>query len=271
MPKTILPLPVRRTLERWYAHRLRASVRTGVVPRHVALTIDGNRRWAREMGYADAKIGHRYGAAHVHTVLGWCAAIGVTHVTVWICSVDNLRKRASAEVDNLMRMIETVITAPLIEPDSHWRVHTAGQLDGLPDSTRFALKQAVEITADRPDRFHVTFAIGYDGRAEIVDAVRAVLEKARTAGTPLADVADRITDADIAAHLYIQDQPEPDLVIRTSGERRSSGFLLWQAADADLYFADVYWPGFREIDFLRAVRAYRRRRQDRLTSAEIVN
>ncbi|MFK3981916.1 polyprenyl diphosphate synthase [Micromonospora sp. NPDC050397] len=248
--------PLLRAAYAFYARRLRARLNTANLPKHVAMVMDGNRRWARQMGFEDPKIGHRYGAAHLEEVLGWCAEVGIGHVTVFLASVDNMKKRDSAEVDNLMRMVEEVVVAPLVRPTSPWRVHLAGRLDVLPDSTRHALKLAAEATHDRATDFHLTIAIGYDGREEIVNAVRSLLEEESAAGHSIEDIVQRLSVDAIAGHLYTSGQPDPDLVIRTSGERRMSGFLLWQAAHSELYFCDVYWPGFRKVDFLRALRSY---------------
>ncbi|GAA1635092.1 polyprenyl diphosphate synthase [Actinoplanes couchii] len=245
-----------RMVYAFYARRLRRQLDPAVVPRHVAMVMDGNRRWARRMGFGDPWIGHRYGAEHLDEVIGWCAERGIRHVTVFVASVDNVRKRDSGEVDNLMRMIEDVVAERLSRPVSVWRVHVAGRLDVLPDSTRHALKLAADATRDSATGFHLNVAIGYDGREEIVDAVRELLEAESRAGYGVADAARRLTADRIAAHLYTGDQPDPDLVIRTSGEHRTSGFLLWQAAHSELYFCDAFWPGFREIDFLRALRSY---------------
>jgi short-chain Z-isoprenyl diphosphate synthase len=239
-----------------YARRLRRQLDGSSLPRHLAMVMDGNRRWARQMGFEDPRVGHRYGAEHLDEVLGWCAEMGIRHVTVFVASVDNFRKRDAGEVGNLMRMIEEVVAERLSRPSSVWQVHVAGRLDVLPDSTRHALKLAAEATRDSGAVFHLNIAIGYDGREEIVDAVRELLDEEARAGHDLADVALRLTPELIAAHLYTGGQPDPDLVIRTSGERRMSGFLLWQAAYSELHFCDVYWPGFRKVDFLRALRSY---------------
>ncbi|MBG0564706.1 polyprenyl diphosphate synthase [Actinoplanes aureus] len=236
-----------------YTRRLRTQLTGANLPRHVAMVIDGNRRWARQMGFDDPRVGHRYGAEHLHEVLGWCAEYGIRHVTVFLASVDNVRKRDSDEVGNLMRMIEDVVAERLRQPGSRWRVHLAGRLDMLPQSTRHALKLAEEETSGE---FHLTIAIGYDGRDEIVNAIRSLLEEEGRAGHGVDDIAQRLTADRLAAHLYTRGQPDPDLVIRTSGERRMSGFLLWQAAYSELHFCDVYWPGFRKVDFLRALRSY---------------
>ncbi|MCD0442770.1 di-trans,poly-cis-decaprenylcistransferase [Glycomyces sp. A-F 0318] len=248
-----------RLLYRLYAKRLQRKLVPDLLPRHVAVAMDGNRRWARSRGFADAGIGHRYGAEHLDDLLGWCAPIGIDHVTVYVASVDNLRKRDGGEVAHLMEMIEAIIADRLMLPGNRWRLHIAGQLDHLPDSTAEALKAAVDATAGR-DGGHLTIAIGYDGQTEIVDAVRTLLEQEAAQGGTIDGLAERLTAADIGAHRYTPELPAADLIIRTSGERRLSSFLLWQSAGAELYFCDVYWPGFRHVDFLRALRDYARRR-----------
>ncbi|MFG3342070.1 polyprenyl diphosphate synthase [Glycomyces sp. NPDC048151] len=246
-------------LYRWYAKRLRRKLDGDRLPRHVAVAMDGNRRWARQQGFADPGVGHRYGAEHLEDLLDWCAAIGIGHVTVYVASNDNLVKRDGGEIAHLMAMIESICVERLVRPGSRWRLHLAGRLDHLPDSTAHALKAAVEATADR-DGGHLTVAIGYDGQDEIVDAVRSLLESEASQGTTIGELAARLTAADIGAHRYTPDLPEADLIIRTSGEKRLSSFLLWQSAGAELYFCDVYWPGFRQVDFLRALRDYAKRR-----------
>jgi len=249
-------------LHRLYAWRLRSRLAGATLPRHVALVMDGNRRWARREGFDDPGVGHRHGGDHLREVLGWCAEAGIGHVTVYVASIDNLRKRAPDEVAGLLRLIEEAAAGHGSGPARHWRLHLAGDVDVLPESTRTALRRAVRASAGRDARFHLTVAVGYDGRAEIAAAVRALLADEARAGASLDDVAERLTPDAISAHLYTAGRPDPDLVIRTSGERRTSGFLLWQAADSQLYFCDVYWPGFRRIDFLRALRSYAARAAD---------
>jgi short-chain Z-isoprenyl diphosphate synthase len=239
-----------------YTRRLRRQVLGGRLPGHVGLIMDGNRRWARQAGMANPSLGHRAGAEHAERVLSWCEALGIKNVTVFICSTENLRHRDDAEVAYLMRVIEDVVVARLSRRNSRWQVHVAGMLDALPDSTARALKNAVEATRDCTTGAHVTLAIGYGGRQEIIDAVRDLLAEAVEAGVPMADVADSLTADDITSHLYTVGRPDPDLVIRTSGEQRLSNFLLWQSAYSELYFCEAYWPAFREIDFLRALRSY---------------
>ncbi|MEV0395148.1 polyprenyl diphosphate synthase [Polymorphospora rubra] len=249
-------MKIRDMLYKLYARRLQAQLGDHPMPRHVAMVMDGNLRWARQKGYDNPSVGHRYGAEHVENVLGWCADAGIGHVTIFVASTDNLRDRESDDVRYLLEMVEQVVAERLVRRTSRWRVHLAGRLDGLPDSTRHALKLAEEATRDRDTDFHLTVAVGYDGRDEVVDAIRSLLDKEAQAGTGVEDLAERLTADDIAAHLYTSGQPDPDLIIRTSGEQRMSGFLLWQAAYSELYFCDVYWPDFRRVDFLRALRSY---------------
>lgn len=237
-----------------YARALRRTVLRGPLPRHVALIMDGNRRWAKENGHPNPSVGHRYGAEHVDDVLAWCADLGIDHVTIWVASPDNLAKRPADEVAFLMEVAEDVIAARAAA--SRWQLHLAGNLDLLPDSTARALKEAAAATLGKAVVGHLTVAIGYDGRGEILDAVRSILETAHRDGASIDEIADSVTVDAISAHLYNPGLPDPDLIIRTSGELRLSDFMLWQGVEAELYFCDVYWPGFRKIDFLRALRAF---------------
>src|SRR5579875_1619778 len=230
------------------------------MPRHVGLIMDGNRRWARQMGIANPSVGHRYGADHVEEVLNWCERAGIKHVTAFGCSTENLRSRDADEVAYLMEVIEHVV-AEKLSRNPTWQVHVAGNLDVLPDSTARALKQAVEVSRDCATGAHVTLAVGYGGRQEVIDALRSLLAEHAAAGQTLEDLAETLTTEDIARHLYTAGQPDPDLVIRTSGELRLSNFLLWQSAYSELYFCEAYWPAFREIDFLRALRSFAARQR----------
>ena len=253
-------IPGRQFLYRLYARRLRKQLAGGQLPRHVGIIMDGNRRWARRQGMADPSLGHQYGAHHVENVLNWCEKTGIRHVTVFVCSTENLTSRGSAEVAFLMQVIEQVI-ADKLSRDPAWQVHLAGALDVLPDTTAQALKRAVEASRDCTTGAHVTLAVGYGGRQEVIDAFRSLLYEQAARGTTLAELAETITTDDIARHLYTAGQPDPDLVIRTSGEQRLSNFLLWQSAYSELYFCEAYWPAFREIDFLRALRSFAARQR----------
>ena len=247
-----------------YTRRLRRQLAGLPKPNHVAIVMDGNRRWARGAGYDDVRIGHHFGAKHLEQFLQWSADAGIRCVTAWVASADNIRRRNSAEVDYLMKLTETVL-ADHVRRDHRWRLHVAGQLDLLPDSTARALKEAVAETRDREDAGELTIAIAYSGRLEVVDAVRAILDEAAAAGQSPVQVADSLTEDEIGRHLYVPGLPEPELVIRTSGELRMSDFLLWQATRSEIEFCDLYWPAFREVDLLRALRTYGRRRLQRFS------
>ncbi|MFJ4105024.1 polyprenyl diphosphate synthase [Amycolatopsis japonica] len=252
-------MSVRTRLDDLYARRLRARLLRGPLPRHVGVIIDGNRRWARAMGFEDVREGHRHGAQHIARLMSWCEGLGIGHVTVYLASVDNLTKRASPEMAFLMQVIEDVVRERLAAPGANWRVAPVGRLDMLPSSTAEVLKQAEEDTrgATGPE---LTLAIGYGSREEIVDAVRDLVLDGAADGKSLVEIAESVSVDALSAHLYTVGSPDPDLIIRTSGEVRLSGFLLWQAKDSRLYFCDVNWPGFRYIDLLRALRVWARSR-----------
>jgi short-chain Z-isoprenyl diphosphate synthase len=253
---------LRELAYRTYTRKLRKELADGPLPSHVGLIMDGNRRWARQMGMATASLGHKYGAEHLADVLRWCERAGIRHVTVFVCSAENLLRRGESEVAYLMRVIEDDLAAPLAS-EATWQVHIAGTLDVLPDSTARALKEAVEATRECVTGAHLTLAIGYGGRQEVIDAIRELLYEQADSGGTLTGLADELTTEDIARHLYTAGQPDLDLVIRTSGEQRVSNFLLWQTVHSELYFCDAYWPAFREVDFLRALRSYTvRKRRD---------
>ena len=215
--------------------------------------VDGNRRWARSIGLGDVNDGHRRGANKIVDFLDWCDEAGIDHVTVFLLSTDNLN-RPESELTPLLRIIEA-LAVDLAGPNRRWQLRAVGALELLPDSTVEALKTAHEATVGRPGAA-VDLAVGYSGRREIADAVRSLLAERAAAGTTLDELIDSLEVEHIAEHLYTRGQPDPDLVIRTSGEQRLSGFLLWQTAHSEFYFCDVYWPDFRRTDFLRALRDY---------------
>jgi short-chain Z-isoprenyl diphosphate synthase len=242
-----------------YERRLSASLSGKPLPAHVGVLVDGNRRWAREMGFVDPRSGYLVGAERVKQLLRWCDDVGVSHVTVWLLSTDNLT-RPSEEVGPLLQIIEDLATE-LAADQNPWRLRIVGRLDLLPAGHAAGLKAAEERTADRAGGAQVNLAICYGGRREITDAVRSLLQEHARAGKSLEEVADLIDVDHIAEHLYTKGQPDPDLVIRTSGEQRLGGFLLWQSAYSEFYFCDVNWPGFRRVDFLRALRSYAHRQR----------
>ena len=234
-----------------YERRLVRQLDRDSVPRHVGMIVDGNRRFAKARG-GNAEAGHRAGAANIASFLEWCEDAGVEVVTLWLLSTDNLT-RTPEELDRLLRIIEGLVAD--LASAGRWQLHSAGALDMLPVQTAAALRRAEEETAG-VDGLVVNVAVGYGGRQEIADAVRSLLRSRAKEGASIEDVAQELTAENIGDHLYTKGQPDPDLVIRTSGEQRLSGFLLWQSAHSEYYFCEVYWPEFRRVDFLRALRSY---------------
>ena len=244
---------VRDVLTVVYERRLARALEGADMPRHVGVIMDGNRRWARAIGLEDVAHGHRRGADKIVDLLGWCDDVGVSVVTLFMLSTDNLR-RSESELSALLQIIEDV-AVDLSGPGRRWKVRAMGTPEVLPPETVAVLKQAEEDTRDRPGAT-VNLAVGYGGRQEIADAVRSLLAEHAERGTSLDELVEALEVEHIAAHLYTRGQPDPDLVIRTSGEQRLSGFLLWQTANTEFHFTDVYWPDFRRVDFLRALRDY---------------
>lgn len=260
------------------------------VPRHIAVMCDGNRRWAREAGFIDVSHGHRVGAKKISELVQWSGERGIELVTIYLLSTENLH-RDKAELELLCRIIGDV-SDELAKSKLNARLRVVGHRDILPDALTDRLAANEKATADHTG-VCVNMAVGYGGRQEIVDAVRSLLEdrvkekheafresstkdgesahqvdsasssKASELGDDqrfsLDDIAEAITVQGISDHMYTSGQPDPDLVIRTSGEQRLSGFLLWQSAYSEIWFTDTYWPAFRRVDFLRALRDFSRR------------
>jgi short-chain Z-isoprenyl diphosphate synthase len=234
-----------------YARRLAADLRPQSVPRHIGVMLDGNRRWAKANG-ANTAQGHQAGADNISPFLGWCEDVGVEVVTLWLLSTDNLNRPAK-ELEPLLAIIENVVTD--LAATRRWQLNPVGALDLLPAETARSLKQAADAPHDARAMI-VNIAVGYGGRREIADAVRSMLQEHAAKGTSIEELAEIFDVEQIADRLYTKGQPDPDLVIRTSGEQRLGGFLLWQSAHSEFYFCEAYWPDFRQVDFLRALRAY---------------
>lgn len=241
-------------LYRAYERRLAARLRSERIPRHIGVLVDGNRRWAKALG-ANTATGHRAGAAKILEFLGWCEEVGVERVTLWLLSTDNLA-RPEAELGPLLEIIEDVVGR--IAGTGRYKVHPVGALDVLPTGMTQRLKEHEDATRDVAG-LHVNVAIGYGGRREIADAVRSLLQQHAERGTSIEELAEILDVEHIAEHLYTRGQPDPELVIRTSGEQRLSGFLLWQSAHSEFYFCEALWPAFRRVDFFRALRSYAQR------------
>jgi len=217
------------------------------------MMIDGNRRWARQLGFDSPADGHRAGAAKMREFLGWCDDIGVRVVSLYLLSSDNLIKRDSKEIDDLIEIIAELAEA--LSQEGGWRVKHVGRTDIIPDELARVLHDAEERTKEHTG-LHVNLAVGYGGRHEIVDAVRSIIAEHDASGGTMENLAAHLTPEMIGEHLYTGGQPDPDLVIRTSGEQRLSDFLLWQSAHSEFYFVEALGPDLREVDFLRAIRDY---------------
>lgn len=223
------------------------------IPKHVAIICDGNRRWAREAGFEDVAHGHRVGARRIADMVAWSADLGIEAVTIYLLSIENL-SRPSEELDALMEIVPDIVDE-IASAEGDWQVRMVGNLDALPDAVGKRLTEASARTQGRAG-MTVNVAVGYGGRQEIVDAVQELLRKKLAEGASAEELVAAVTVDGIDANLYTSGQPDPDLVIRTSGEQRLSGFLLWQSAYSEIWFTDAYWPEFRRVDFLRALRDY---------------
>jgi short-chain Z-isoprenyl diphosphate synthase len=234
-----MPTSPRSWLYRLYDRRIAAELEpSGRLPRHVGVITDGNRRWAKEFG-TTTEDGHRAGAQRIVELIGWCDELGIEVVTLYVLSKENLQRSADE-----VRVLGTII----------------GDMSLLPDALRTRLARAADAsTSHARARIRVNIAAGYGGRQEIVAAVRELLQDSLDEGRSLEQAIESVTEEGISEHLYTKGQPDPDLIIRSSGEQRLSGFLIWQSAYTEFYFCEAYWPAFRRTDFLRALRAYAER------------
>lgn len=247
---------MRNLLYRLYERSIEGSLTLENLPRHVGVILDGNRRWAERKPGTTTKDGHAAGAEKVREFLSWCDELDIKVVTLYLLSTDNLTKRGDRELEELIDVIGTLATD--LAADGRFRTQLVGDADALPEDLRGKLEAASQKTKDVKG-LHVNLAVGYGGRKEIADAMRSILKKHALEGTSVEALSDLLTPELITEHLYTGGQPDPDLVIRTSGEQRLSGFLLWQSANSEFYFEEALWPDFRRVDFLRAIRAFERR------------
>ena len=245
---------------RMYERRLTQDLDPERMPRHIGVMVDGNRRWARAFG-ATTQEGHQAGADRILEFIGWCDELGIPVVTLYMLSTDNLT-RDPQELAPLLEIIKTTARKLAAPQDGRLqaRVQPVGAVDILPPDLAECLTAVAEETQGN-EGIHINVAVGYGGRREIVDAVRELLVEADAQGRSAADVAAELSVDQISDRLYTRGQPDPDLVIRTSGEQRLSGFLMWQSAYSEFYFCEALWPDFRRVDFLRALRDYASRQR----------
>ncbi len=247
---------ITRTVYSNYERQLFKEVMSGPMPKHVAIIMDGNRRFAEEYLESDTCKGHERGEIKLEEMLNWCLDLGIEYVTAYAFSTENFN-RDGEEVDFIMELCEKSLYKIADLDKTHeegMRVRVLGDRTMLPEAVIKAAEYAEGKTKGY-SKFNFNLAIAYGGRQEIVSAVKDIALKVKNGGMEVED----ITESTISAHLYTWDLPDPDLILRTSGEVRMSNFLLWQLAYSELYFTDVYWPGFRFIDLLRAIRTYQQR------------
>ncbi len=240
-----------------YEQKLLKDVLEGPIPKHVAIIMDGNRRFAESFGLG-ASDGHVRGRDKLEEMLDWCLEANIRVLTVYAFSTENLYREPD-EVDKLMDLFEINFRRAAEDPRVHEhriRIRAIGNVDLLPDRVQEAIRYAEEVTKDF-DQYSFNLAVAYGGREEILNAIRHLAQDACDGKLDIDDLDEQT----FTRYLYTSELPDPDLVLRTSGEERISNFLLWQLAYSELYFTDVYWPGFRKVDFLRALRAYQMRKR----------
>ncbi len=240
-----------------YEKRLLASLDLKNTPHHVGVILDGNRRWSKEnpspSGDTSSRRGHRAGGEKILELLDWCEATKIKVVTLWLLSSDNF-KRDTAELESLYQIITE--TVEKLRSTGRWRIKPMGSFELLPLDLRESLKDVEQSTEGNLDGIIVNVAIGYGGRLEIVDAVKRFIADSAKDGKSATQIGEAISAEKIDQFLYTAGLPDPELVIRTSGEQRLGGFLLWQSHQSEFYFCEAYWPDFRKVDFLRALRSY---------------
>ena len=243
-------------LYRIYERILWNQIKSGPRPHHIGLIVDGNRRFARARGFNNPNEGHNAGSEKLEDFLDWCRKLDIKIVTLYGFSTENF-SRSPDEVDYLMQLILTKLKDFQVDPvirEQRVRVKVIGRREDLSPEMNEEIEKIEALTRDH-DHFILNIAISYGGRAEIVDAVKQIGREIQKGCLAVDDIDEEV----FARYLYTEGLPDPDLIIRTSGEERLSGFLLWQSAYSELYFTEVYWPAFRMIDFWRAIRVYQQR------------
>lgn len=244
-----------------YERRLLKRLDLSKTPRHVGVILDGNRRWSREnpsrTGDISPRRGHEAGAGKILELLAWCEEVEIEVVTLWLLSSDNFNRK-SEEIASLLEIINDAVER--LRATGRWKIRPLGSFELLPDSLQKNLRE-VEASTSGISGITVNVAIGYGGRLEIIDAVKRFIVESATSGKNAREIGELVSAEKIDQFLYTAGQPDPELVIRTSGEQRLGGFLLWQTHQSEFYFCEAYWPDFRKVDFLRALRSYSMRQR----------
>jgi len=240
-----------------YEKKLSSEIKNQPIPKHIGIILDGNRRASAKLGL-DYEDGYKLGAQKLEEVLGWCWELGVKIVTCWVFSTENF-SRPQDQVSTIMELATMYLQKLRVDKriiKNKVQVKILGRLNLLPEEVQKEIEETESITKDFTN-YRLNVCMAYGGRAEIVDALKQILNKANNGLINLDEVDEKL----ISNHLYTDGVPDPDLIIRTSGEERLSGFLLWQSAYSEYYFVDVHWPLFRKIDLWRAIRTYQRRQR----------
>jgi len=227
------------------------------MPEHVAIIMDGNRRFAKEMGL-NHEVGHHFGKQKIEEVLNWCFELGIKNLTIYAFSTENFN-RTNEEVKTLMDLCKNELDKAAKDSRIHKnqvKVRVLGKIESLPEDIAESAKTIMNKTKDY-DNYSFNIALAYGGREELIQAIQKIADDVKNDKLKIDDIKESV----VSKYLYTNGLPDPDLILRTSGEERISNFLLWQIAYSELYFSDVYWPAFQKRDFLKAIRSVQQRQR----------
>ena len=248
---------IRSRIDELQVYKLLEQVKKGPIPRHVAIIMDGNRRFAEDVGLKP-ETGHIFGRDKIEETLDWCMELGIKNLTLYAFSTENFNRKPE-EVKEFMNLCRIELKNALDDRRIHEnriKINVMGHLESLPQDIQKVARELMEKTKDY-DNYSLNIALAYGGREEILQAIQKIAEDVQKGEiTP-----EEITEEKVSKYLYTRDLPDPDLILRTSGEERISNFLLWQLAYSELYFSDVYWPAFQKKDFLKAIYTYQQRKR----------
>ena len=250
-------MALQKILYSFYEKNLTRKLERESLPSHIGLIHDGHRRHARERGLLSYEVSYRIGMKIFRECVAWCDEFNIKHITSWLLSKENL-ERPQEELAPYFKVLEELFRDLTIDDlFDNYRIRFVGSTELLPIKTKEAIKkvESIRFTGDK----ELTIALGYGGRQEILDAVKSLIQEKYKNSKNSKELSEQITDTELRKHLYSPESPDIDLIIRTSGEARLSGFLLWQSAYSEFVFKDVYWPAFRKVDFLRCLREYAQR------------
>jgi len=248
---------VSKKINEFRNYKLIGEIKRDPVPEHVAIIMDGNRRFATGLGLAPGA-GHLFGRDKVEEVMGWCFELKIKNLTLYAFSTENF-KRDTGEVELLMKLCKNELDKAAKDSRIHKnqvKVRVIGHIESLPKDLRESAQVLLNETKNY-DKYSLNIALAYGGREEIVRAIRNIAKDVKGGSLKIKD----ITEPTVSKYMYTNELPDPDLILRTSGEERISNFLLWQLAYSELYFSDVFWPAFSKRDFLKAIRTCQQRKR----------